>query len=192
VHEVSKAQIRRRIKGTGVLELVDRIIDAYKVSPGRGLPIGALTSQHFANLYLACLDRHLLEDLRVDGLVRYMDDVVAWGRDRAALTWVLEECERFAADRLQLEIKPTWQLQRSSRGLTLCGFRIYPGRLRLSARRRRRYRQARKRWELAYGEGKIGAIELQAGYSSALAITKGADAVGWRRRELAARPSVDV
>ena len=44
-HDVLKALIRRQIKGGGVLALVDRIIDAYSVSPGRGLPIGALTSQ---------------------------------------------------------------------------------------------------------------------------------------------------
>ncbi len=198
---VLKALIRRRIKGAGVLALVDRIVDAYQVAPGRaglrrgthvGLPIGALTSQHFANLYLAGLDRYLLEELRVGGMVRYMDDVVVWHRDRASLRRALAASRWFAADRLRLELKPGWQLQRVSRGLSLCGFRVGPGTLRLTARRRRRYRQARARWERAYSAGRIDAAGLQAGYASALAITDGADAAAWRRRELAARPPVEA
>ena len=191
-HGVLKALVRRRIKGAGVLALVDRIIDAYEAAPGRGLPIGALTSQHFANLYLAPLDRYLLEELRLDGLVRYMDDVVAWHRDRATLRRALAASQELAARRLRLEIKPSWQLQRTVRGLSLCGFRVYPGTLRLSARRRRRYREARRSWERAYLAGVIDATELQAGYAAALAVTHGADALAWRRRELAARPAVEA
>ncbi len=200
-HVALKALIRRRIKGAGVLALVDRIVDAYRSAPGRGLPIGALTSQHFANLYLAGLDRHLLEvsrlpasggTERVGGLVRYMDDVVVWHRNRSSLRWALADARRYAQERLRLELKPDWQLQRSSRGLPLCGYRVYPGTLRLTARRRRRYRQARQRWERAYRDGRVDAAGLQAGYASALAITHGADAVAWRRRELAARPPVDA
>lgn len=191
-HDVLKRAIRRRIRGGPVLELVDRIVDAYATAPGVGLPIGALTSQHFANLYLAPLDRHLLEVAKARGMVRYMDDVVVWHDDRSALLEILHEARALARERLRLEIKPSWQLQRSSRGLSLCGFRIYPGRVRLSARRRRRYVQARRRWELAYREGKIEADTLQAGYASALAITQGADARSWRRRQLAIQPTLDA
>jgi hypothetical protein len=175
-----------------VLHLIDRIIDSYETTPGRGLPIGALTSQHFANVYLAPLDRHLLEELRVPGLVRYMDDVVVWHHDRLSLRRVLEAVHLFTCERLKLEIKPNWQLQRSSRGLSLCGFRIHPARLGLSARRRRRYRRARAKWESAHRSGQIGAGALQAGYASALAISHGADAVAWRRRELEIRPPLDA
>ncbi len=191
-HEVLKRQVRRRIKGAGVLRLVDRIIGSHRAAPGRGLPIGALTSQHFANLYLAPLDRHLLEDLRVPAMVRYMDDVVVWHHTRGALREVLDSARRFTRRRLRLEIKEGWQLQRSSRGLSLCGFRVFPGRLGLTARRRRRYAQARARWEGAYLAGRIDADTLQAGYASALAITHGAGAAAWRRRQLEAWPPVDA
>ncbi len=191
-HAVLKRQIRRRIKGAGVLDLVDRIIDSHRAAPGKGLPIGALTSQHFANLYLTPFDRYLLEDLRVPGFVRYMDDSVVWHRDRTALRQVLEAGRAFAAERLRLEIKPTWQLQRSSRGLSLCGYRIDRHRLWLTARRRRRYRQVRAKWESAYRAGRISACALQAGYASALAMTLGTDAAAWRRRQLETYPPVDA
>lgn len=191
-HATLKDQLRRRFKGRAVLHLVDRILDTYHVTPGRGLPIGALTSQHFANLYLAPLDRFLAEELRVPGFVRYMDDVVIWHRDRAALFDALVSVRDFARRRLRLEIKPSWHLQRSSRGLTLCGYRIHPHRLGLGSRRRRRYRQARHRWEAAFRAGLVDAAGLQAGYAAALAITWGASATTWRRRELVQSPPVEA
>lgn len=175
-----------------MLELFDRIIAAHCCEPGRGLPIGALTSQHFANLYLAGLDRFLLEELRVGGMVRYMDDVVVWGRTRRELRGVFAAARRYAAELLRLEIKPGWQPQRSERGVTLCGFRVNPGSLRLSQRRRRRYRQARQRWEGHYTAGRIDVSGLQAGYASVLAVTVGADSAAWRRRELDRRPPVEA
>lgn len=189
--EILAAQIRRRIKGRRVLELCDRILASHQSSPGRGLPIGALTSQHFANLYLSPLDRHLLETLKVRGLVRYMDDVVVWERSRKRLREVLEASQRFLEE-LKLEIKPSWQLQKSDRRLTLCGFRIGSRELRLSLRRRRRYRRSRAAWEAAFASGTIDAATLQKGYSGALAITSHAQARCWRQREMDRRPPVDA
>ncbi len=191
-HGLLKSQIRRRIKGRRVLELVERIIEVHETSPGKGLPIGALTSQHFANLYLAPLDRFLLEELRLPGMVRYMDDAVVWHGERSRLREVIDVIVDFAARELLLTIKPTWQLQRSERGLSLCGYRIYPARLGLTARRRRRYRQVRQRWEGAYAAGKIGAESLQSGYAAALAITQGTDSGPWRRCNLITRPAPEA
>ncbi len=191
-HQVLKALLRRRLKGRGALALCDRVIDAFETAPGRGLPIGALTSQHFANAYLSGLDRYLLEELRLGGMARYMDDVVAWSHDRRALRQALAAIEAFARQRLGLEIKPDWQLQRSRRGLTFCGFRVFPAALRLSRRRRRRYSQARRRWESAHALGLIGDLTLQAGYASALAITAHAGAAGWRREQLLRRSPPEV
>ena len=76
---------------------------AYEASPGRGLPIGTLTSQHFANFYLDGLDRCLLEDLPCARLVRYMDDVVWWTDDRAAARAAYEAARSLPGRRLHLE-----------------------------------------------------------------------------------------
>lgn len=190
-HDVLRQVLRRRLKGRGVLTLCDRVIGSYAAQPGRGLPIGALTSQHFANVYLSGLDRYLLEDLRVR-MVRYMDDVVCWHDDKAVLRSALTAIRDFAGDRLRLEVKPDWQMQRSVRGLPFCGFRVFPRTLRLSRRRQRRYSAARRRWETAYALGLIDGRGLQTGYASAFAITAHADAVGWRREELRRRPAPEV
>lgn len=63
-HDGLKALLRRKFKDGRLLGWFDRIIGTYETQPGRGLPIGNLTSQHFANLYLDPLDRFARETLR--------------------------------------------------------------------------------------------------------------------------------
>ena len=70
--------LERRFKDRRLLELLNRIIAAYRGELGIGLPIGSLTSQHFANFYLGWLDRYVKENLHLGGYVRYMDDMVLW------------------------------------------------------------------------------------------------------------------
>lgn len=84
-HAILLTLLERRFKDRGLLALLARIVESHRAEPGRGLPIGALTSQHFANDYLAGLDRLLLEGCRVRGLVRYMDDLVWWGDGKDAV-----------------------------------------------------------------------------------------------------------
>ena len=66
-HPVLLGLLARRFKGAGLLALLGRIVDAGAVAPGRGVPIGPLTSQHFANVYLASADRLLLAHPGVHG-----------------------------------------------------------------------------------------------------------------------------
>jgi RNA-directed DNA polymerase len=183
-HAVLEELLTRRFKDPGLLHLLARLIDSHHDAPGRGLPIGALTSQHFANWYLDGLDRLLLEQCRVAGMIRYMDDVVWWCPSRERVRDVLDTARGFLRDRLRLEVKRTVQVHRSAQGLRVCGYRVLPGTILLSSRRRRRYAQARRRWEEAYARGEIDGLQLQAGYSSALAITAHADAAAWRREQL--------
>lgn len=184
--------VGRRIKGAAVLGLCGRIVRAYQVSPGQGLPIGALTSQHFANLYLGELDRYLASTLRVQGLVRYMDDVTWWRPDRGTARADLRAVRGFLHDVLGLELKAGAQIQPCARGLSLCGFRIRRGVLFLSRRRRRRYAQARRRWEAAWQAGAADDLTLQRQVDAALAITAHAHARSWRAEELRRVPPIDA
>ncbi len=187
-HTILKSLLRRRLKNPKVLAFIDLLIGSYSSAPGRGLPIGALTSQHFANFYLSGFDRWLLERDSVLGMVRYMDDVVWWCDSRASAKASLQDAQGFLREALHLKIKPDAQLNRSTRGVTLCGYRVLPGALRLTRRRRERYAVCRRRWERAYARGEIDSLVLQAGYSSALGMTIHADAAAWRREQLQRRP----
>jgi RNA-directed DNA polymerase len=152
-HATLKEMLARRFCGTGFLALLGRIIDGEVKSEGRakglrlgfrsGLPIGALTSQHFANLYLSSADRWLLERPEVHAHARYMDDIVWWGFEPDALKAGLLALRDKLQDELGLTVKPqSIQIQRSAQGMSYCGFRVRPGVVLASRRKLRRYVQA--------------------------------------------------
>jgi len=102
-HGILLAQLARHIPCTRTLDLCARIVAAGgTVSAGPrwhfpgddlftpqarsiGLPIGNLTSQHFANRYLSPVDHRAKDRLRVRAYLRYMDDVPLFGDDRSAV-----------------------------------------------------------------------------------------------------------
>lgn len=187
-HGILLGLLRRRFKDHGLLMLLERIVSAYAGMPGRGLPIGTLTSQHFANFYLGSFDRHVLENPRVGGFVRYMDDAVWWTGDRASARAVCASGRAFLADRLGLVVKDPVRIGRSRDGLNFLGFRVFPRRLWLSRRRRRRYARLRLGAERAWLDGRLDARGLQAAFAGALALTAHADAASWRREHLRRHP----
>jgi hypothetical protein len=76
-HEILLDMLARKIKDKRLLALMHNLVASYATAPGRGLPIGNLTSQYFANLYLDPLDR-----LPGPPRVRYMDDTIFFRRAR--------------------------------------------------------------------------------------------------------------
>lgn len=187
-HAVLRGLLARKLKNRAVLAVLARIIEAHGTGQGCGLPIGALTSQHFANFYLAGADRHLLEVCRVRGFVRYMDDLVWWTDSRAEARGALDSLRDYLGTSLKLMLKTPVRVGQSCHGLVFCGFRILPGRLLLSRRRKQRYAALRATAERAWARGEIDGTGLQAAYASALAVTAHADAAAWRREQLRRRP----
>lgn len=187
-----RSLLARRFRSARLLELLDQVIGSHETSPGKGLPIGALTSQHFANFYLNELDRYLLEVLRVPGMVRYMDDIVWWTRTLADARAAALAVRPFVNACLGLQLRADLVIQRTALGMSFLGFRVFPQVVRLSRRRRRRYTEARRRWEEACRAGAIDPLTLQKGYAAVLAITAGADAAGFRAAELLRHPPVDA
>ena len=121
-----KQDLRRRIACRRTLELIDRIIDASNPQepvnvyfPGddlftpwqrrRGIPIGNLTSQFFANVYLDGLDHYCKEILRAKGYLRYVDDFALFDDDRQRLEeWQRKIARYLAYRRLRLHPRKTF------------------------------------------------------------------------------------
>ncbi len=185
------ALLQRRFKGEAFLAALWRVIDAYQTTPGRGLPIGALTSQHFANLYLDGLDRLLLERLGCPQL-RYMDDTLWFCASREEAVATLAQVRAWLAEARGLEVKPSVQINRSAHGVTFCGYRITPGALRLTRRRKQRYTARRAHWEGLWRSGEIDARQLQQAHASVHGIVCHADALGWRKEYLRRHPAPEV
>jgi hypothetical protein len=105
-HETLKNCIARHIKDVRVLFLLYQIIDSYETAPGKGVPIGNLTSQFFANLYLSSLDHFILEKLRpAGGYCRYMDDFVLWASSKETVNEMLAEINKYVETNLLLRLK---------------------------------------------------------------------------------------
>lgn len=121
-HEILKADIRRRVRCRQMLAVVDAIIDGSNPQepveihfPGdslwspfnrrRGLPIGNLTSQFFANVYLNPLDHFVKEIIRARGYVRYVDDFALFHDDPNILAQWRERIETFLVGR-RLRLHP--------------------------------------------------------------------------------------
>lgn len=75
-HSMIRIQLRRLFKDRLLLHIFDQITDSYCVEEGRGVPIGNLTSQYFANHYLSPADHFAKEKLKIKAYARYMDDMV--------------------------------------------------------------------------------------------------------------------
>ncbi|TVR46812.1 MAG: RNA-directed DNA polymerase [Planctomycetota bacterium] len=182
-HAPLLGQVERRVAGQGVLALVQRILAAYQSGeqPGVGLPIGALTSQHLANLYLNAVDRQATEGLRIGGYCRYMDDIVLWDDSPARLRAALVDLSAVIAQ-LGLSWKPQPFLNRSALGLDFLGWRVYPGRRRLNRRSRRRLEQRVAALEAAYHSGSISAVALSRRATAAFSWAAQGDTRALRRR----------
>jgi hypothetical protein len=104
-HAVLETQLQRLIKDGRVLQLLRGIIDSYETAPGKGVPIGNLTSQYFANLYLAGMDHFILETLRPRAYCRYMDDFVLWASSLGELKTMRGRIDEYARGKLRLTCK---------------------------------------------------------------------------------------
>ncbi|MEF8713270.1 MAG: reverse transcriptase domain-containing protein [Accumulibacter sp.] len=188
-HAILERLLARRFKGADFLALLGRIIAACPAAPRRGLPIGSLTSQHFANHYLDGADRFLLAHPLVRAHVRYMDDILCWGDDRQSVRQVAGELREWLQRERHLTLKANVQINRSERGVSYCGARVLRGSLRLTPRKQARYRHGCQRWEAAWLAGVIDEAALQRGYAAVLAPTLHCDSLSWRKRHLELHPS---
>lgn len=181
-HEGLRARLGRLFKDHRLLEVFDRILSAHESSPGRGVPIGSLTSQHFANSYLGWLDRYAKEGIGLRGYVRYMDDFVAWGDDPRELRVVRDRIGAFLGSELGLEFKPSPYLNRTRHGMDFLGCRVYAGHVTLSRRSRVRLRRGLRALEAEEGAGLLAEAGLQERATAMVAFSRAAGASSWRWR----------
>lgn len=188
-HAVLRQQLCRMFKDGQLLRIFDKIIDSYGADVGRGLPIGNLTSQYFANHYLSAADHYAKEVLRIPAYVRYMDDMVLWHDDKEALLEAGRGFCEFTESQLQLELKP-FCLNQSTVGLPFLGYLLYPTLTRLAQRSRKRYIQKSEMYARLLQSGEWSQKEYQQHIEPLNAFTLHADAKAFRKKILLALEDV--
>jgi len=152
-HEVLKKAIRRSISDRRVLRLIDIIIDSHGIDNqvGTGIPIGALTSQLFANIYLDPMDHYLKENCRVKYYARYMDDFVIISRDKEFLRELLGKIAAFLSG-LKIRLNPKTEIFPAKHGIDFCGYRIWPTHIKPRKRTVKRAKKRLKKMAKVYRE----------------------------------------
>ena len=141
-HNVLFILIERWFKDDNLLRLIDIIIQHYRekeVNPiyfpgddlltplerGKGLPIGNLTSQLFANFFLNELDQFVKTELKFKGYLRYMDDFIVFSDDKRLLHSTKYLINDFLAD-LRLKLHPKkCEVFAAKNGVPFLGFHVY-------------------------------------------------------------------
>jgi retron-type reverse transcriptase len=138
-HDVLKNLLCRRFKDFDLLKILFKIIDTYETAPQKGVPIGNLTSQYFANHYLAVVDRFIKQDLQIKAYVRYMDDFIVWHNDLKVLQDIQQKIATFLSEQLALTLKTNY-INKATHGLPFLGFRLFPNKILLNQRSKERFK----------------------------------------------------
>lgn len=185
-HEILLALVARKIKDKGLLALLKVIVANNDVSRGltlgKGLPIGNLTSQFFANVYLDAYDHYAKEIVKAKYYIRYMDDMVLFHNDRAYLKEALMLTKQFLQERLGLRLKESATfLNTRLNGIPFLGFRVFPSLLRIKAENVRRFKAKIRLREKQLQAGIIDEERYCMSVASLVGHVKFADSIQFRR-----------
>jgi RNA-directed DNA polymerase len=187
-HEILREELSRKVRDARVMWLCEQILasgtgvlsEEYEMQwfPGddpstgsgqglfaalrpRGLPIGNLTSQFWANVYLNPFDHFVQRELGCKAYVRYVDDFLLFACDKKTLRDWLAAIETRLA-RLRLTIHPGAQPRPVTEGISFLGFRVYPQRRALKRQKGLYYQRKLRQLIRAYANGRLPLADLNA------------------------------
>lgn len=139
VHSSLLLLLRHHVQDVRFMNLLKKIMLSFEHAPGRGLPLGNLTSQLFANVYLNELDRFAKFFLREQWYIRYCDDFIIIHHDQHHLINLVRQLRIFLTVRLSLTIHPDKIFLRSwGQGVDFLGYVVLPHAVILRSRTRRK------------------------------------------------------
>ncbi len=178
-HQLLKREIRRKVKCLPTLALLDRILDGSNeqepmdrpwfagdgllapIERRRGLPIGNLTSQFLANVYLNPLDHFVVEQCGQGAYVRYVDDFAVFGDDPGELRELRDRIGQVLLG-LRLRLHPAkTQVHRTAVGSSFVGFHVLPGRVRVRQENLARARMRLRGYAAAYAAGSLSLADAE-------------------------------
>ena len=126
-HKILLLIIKKKITDSKTLWLIKEIINSsFEQKPGRGIPIGNLTSQLFANIYLNALDQFVKHTLREKYYIRYMDDFLILDYNKKKLHLLKNQINQFLREKLKLEFHPQKaNIFPANLGIDFLGYRIF-------------------------------------------------------------------
>lgn len=139
-------------------ELINSIKNIPLYKKGKGLPIGNMSSQVLAIMYLNELDHYIKEDLKIKYYIRYMDDGILIHKDKEYLKYCLNEIEKIIK-KYKLELNSKTKIYNSYEGFEFLGFRYFIKNnkliMKVTNRTKRKFKRKMKNMTKLMKEGKI-------------------------------------
>jgi len=126
-HDILINLVKRKVKDKNVLWLIDIIIDSYEISPAIGIPLGNITSQLFANIYLDELDKFIKQELKIKYYIRYCDDFLILDTNRDYLKKLIYKIGDYLEKELKLTLHPNKiTIRKYRQGVDFLGYVVFP------------------------------------------------------------------
>jgi retron-type reverse transcriptase len=138
-HAILKTSLAKIIKDEKALRLFYLIIDSGDSLSDKGIPIGNLTSQYFANFYLSMFDHYLKEQVKAKRYIRYMDDMLFFSNNKNDINNIYTIADEYTKLKLNLTLKPRVSGS-TAVGAPFLGFLVKPTGIYLQQKTKRRYK----------------------------------------------------
>ena len=128
-HQVLKQLLAKKIADQDILNLIFQVIDSFHTQevPGAGIPLGNLTSQIFANIYLHELDIYMKHGLKARSYARYADDGIVLSVSKERLTELIFPISDFLQKELKLSLHPRkLRIRKLPWGIDFLGYIVLP------------------------------------------------------------------
>jgi len=126
-HKILIGILKQKIKDKDISWLITEIINSFQKDRNKGIPLGNLTSQHFANIYLNELDQFIKHKLRAGYYIRYTDDFVILDKNKEFLEELIIPINNFLKNKLNLCLHPDKIIIRKyNQGIDFLGYVTLP------------------------------------------------------------------
>lgn len=182
-HEILLSILKKKIKDEKVLWLIRTILANHNtIEEGRGMPLGNLTSQFFANVFLNELDQFVKHTLKAKYYIRYVDDFAILHTSKQTLMKFKKKINIFLKEELDLELHPDKsKILVVRKGVGFLGFRIFPHHKLVNRRNMRKFERRLKEMRTLYQQEKMGREQVVERFEGWLAYVKNADTYKYRR-----------
>jgi len=181
-HNILISILDKKIKDEKVMNLMREIVESFEVKrqnlfERRGVPIGNLTSQIFANIYMNEFDQFVKHKLKIKYYARYTDDFIIVSTDKVYLENLIPLIQDFLKTKLCLELHPKKvDIVKHIRGVDFLGYVILPKHIKLRTKTKRKIPKKIKERVDRYKQGKITELTLYSSLQSYLGVLSHANA----------------
>ncbi len=182
-HNILIKILEDKIKDEKTIRLIKIILSNHKSEhEGKGMPLGNLTSQFFANVYLDKLDQYVKHELKIKYYIRYVDDFIILDHSIDILQEYKRKINHFLNEELKLELHPDKsKILPIERGANFLGFRIFNHHRLIRRKNLKKFQRKYSKIKTAHKKGLVSREKIIEKFEGWLTYINHADTYKYRR-----------